>query len=105
MKFLQKRRARRAVLADVAQMPHAEAAWLMRACAREGVGEQKLLVALSQRALATAPPELRGLYERWAAVYRAGRRVKIGTYPATMLEPVDAELSRAVDQAFEEGEQ
>jgi len=103
--WYRRRRARRAVMADVVQMEHREAARLMRALARAGIGEQILLVALAERSLATSPPEMRPTYERWAQAYRGGRRVKVGTYPAAaLLEPAPDEMVRAVDEAFEEGD-
>jgi hypothetical protein len=77
----------------------------MRALARAGIGERRLLLALAERAAITAPAAMRPTYERWVQAYREGRRIKIGIYPVALLEPVDPELSNAVDAAFEQGEQ
>lgn len=94
-------RAWRRVKGDINRMSHEQAALLMRRCAAEGVGELRLLRALSQRALETAPEETRYLYKKWAKVYAEGRRVKISTMTVTP-EPLeaDAELERAVNDAF-----
>jgi len=87
---------------------HDDAAQRGRAAAplsrESGIGERRLLVALAQRCVETAPPEMRPTYERWTQAYREGRRVKVGTYTATLLEPVPDEMVRAVDEAFEEGD-
>jgi hypothetical protein len=102
--WIRKRRARRFVLRDVATLSHEDATAIMRACARNGVGRQELLVALSARALATSPPERRYVYQKWHDVYRAGRRVRTKNYSVRLLEPVSDELARAVEDIFgEEG--
>lgn len=70
-------RAWHRVQADIDAMPHEVAAWALRRCAEEGVGEPRLLKALSKRAVETAPPELRSTYARWAEAYAEGRRVGV----------------------------
>jgi hypothetical protein len=52
-------------------------------------------------ALAHAPESMRPVWERYAAALTAGRRFKIGTYPATVIIPPDAELTAEVDAIFE----
>jgi hypothetical protein len=70
-------RAWRRVQADIDQMPHEIVVWVMRRCAEEGVGEPRLLRALSKKAVETAPPEMRSTYAKWAKAYAEGRRVGI----------------------------
>jgi hypothetical protein len=105
IRWFRRWRSKRYVFRDIATMPHHEAAWLMRRCAAEGIGRQEMLLALSARALATAPDELRPLYMRWHAVYTSGRRVRITTAPATFnTVSVPDDLRREVEDAFNEGE-
>jgi hypothetical protein len=88
----------RGVQADINRMPHEVAAWAMRRCAQEGLGDLRLLRALSLRALDTSPPETRYLYKKWAKTYAEGRRVKV---TVTTVEPeADDELIHAIDEAF-----
>jgi hypothetical protein len=88
----------RRVQRDISQMPHEVAAQVMRRCAAEGVGDLRLLRALSERALETAPEETRYLYKKWARVYAEGRRVKV---TVTTVEPeADEDLIDAVNEAF-----
>lgn len=95
-----KHQAWRRVKRDIDQMSHEQAALAMRRCAAEGIGELRLLKALSQRALATAPAETRYLYKKWASVYEQGRRVKISVMTVTPEPEADDELIHAVDEAF-----
>jgi hypothetical protein len=74
---LSKDRAWRRVQRDINEFPHELAAWALRRCAEEGVGEPRLLRALSQRALETAPSELRSTYAKWARAITEGRRVGV----------------------------
>jgi hypothetical protein len=85
---------------DINAMPHDLAAWCMRRCAAEGLGDLRLLRALSERARDTALPEHRYLYERWARTYAEGRRVKISVMTVTPEPEADEELIRAVDEAM-----
>jgi hypothetical protein len=73
---LGKRRARRNVFRDIDDLPHEQAAGIMRMLAYNGTGEPDILLALSERALATAPDRWKYAYENWARVYRAGRKVQ-----------------------------
>jgi hypothetical protein len=100
-KWFRKRRAWRFVRQDIATMPHAEAAGLMRALARAGSGEPRLLLALAERALATSPPAMVPTYAKWRDAAAAGRRVRIATFPATFSTvPVSDDLRREVEEAF-----
>lgn len=99
MNLLNRYRFRR-VQRDINEMPHEVAAWAMRRCASEGVGDLRLLRALSQRALETSPPELRSTYAKWAKAYAEGRRVKISVMTVTPEPEADEELIRAVDEAM-----
>jgi hypothetical protein len=65
------------VQADIDRFPHELAAWALRRCAEEGVGEPRLLKAFSKRAVETAPPELRSTYARWAKAIAECRRVGV----------------------------
>ena len=93
-------RAWRRVLKDINEMPHEAAAWAMRRCAAEGVGELRLLRALSNRALITAPPETAYLYRKWAKVYAEGRRVKISVVTVEPQPEADEDLIDAINEAF-----
>jgi hypothetical protein len=99
---LRKRRARRNVFRDIADLPHEQAAGIMRMLAYNGIGEPDILLALSERALATAPDRWKYAYENWARVYRAGRKVRVKTYKATIFEPMDPDLAAAVESAYDE---
>jgi hypothetical protein len=90
----------RRVQADIAEFPHEVAAWAMRRCAAEGVGDLRLLRALSQRALETSPPGLCSTYAKWAKAHAEGRRVKISVMTVTPEPEADEELIRAVDEAM-----
>ena len=93
--------ARRRVQADIAKMSHEQAALAMRRCAAEGLGELRLLKALSKRALETAPEETRYLYKKWADVYARGGRVKISITVTPEPEPeADQDLIAAVGEVF-----
>jgi hypothetical protein len=99
-------RAWRWVRRDIANnMSYTEAAALMRSCARAGIGEQRLLLALAKRCVETAPPEMVPTSLRWVAVYKGGRRVRITTAPATFnTVNVPDDLRRQVDDVFDQGE-
>jgi hypothetical protein len=97
---INRNQAWRRVQADINAMPHAVAAWGMRRCAQEGIGDLRLLRALSQRALDTSPPETRYLYKKWARAYAEGRRVKVSVMTVTPEPEADEELIRAVNEAM-----
>jgi hypothetical protein len=81
----------------------------LRALAHEGYGhDRRLMVVLAETAAAKSPDDvMRRLHERWAEVYRVGRRVKFASFPIefnTYATRVPDELRAEVESAFTEGD-
>jgi hypothetical protein len=82
---------------DIKSMSHDEAARTLRILERAGSREQEKMLALAERAAATAPPEWRHVYDTRVEIYRAGRTVR---WKKTTDEDFDPQLVRDVEAVF-----
>jgi hypothetical protein len=89
---------------DIDRLDFEEASAMMRTLAYGGV-QSPIVLWLAERALATAPEGHRYNLVLWVRMLRAGRKIKVGTYPAEFTVPdqdleMDPELEHAVREAL-----
>jgi hypothetical protein len=87
------------------RLDHDEAAQLMRYFAYNKGVQSPVVLMLAERALATAPEGHRYNLALWVRMLRAGRKIKVATYPAEFTVPdqdleMDPELEHAVREAL-----
>jgi len=100
LNFYQRWRIKR----DIDRLDFEEASGMMRTLAYGGV-QSPIVLWLAERALATAPEGHRYNLVLWVRMLRAGRKIKVGTYPAEFTVPdqdieMDPELEHAVREAL-----
>jgi hypothetical protein len=95
LNFYQRWRIKR----DISRLDHEDASQMMRFLAYNGA-DSPIVLWLAERALATAPERHRHSFTIWVRMLRAGRRVKVSTFPINTETDVDPELEKAVEDAF-----
>jgi hypothetical protein len=88
----------------IRRLPYPFASQLARNAEHEGTAPE-LMLPLYEHVLETAPE---GETESWrlrVEAARAGRRIRHSSFPVRFLQPVDAELEQAVEEALRGNEE